>query len=38
MKRLTALPMFVLVAGCLTAPPPPLAPYSAIGTEPFWGS
>lgn len=26
----------VLLAGCLPAPPPPPAPYRALGTEPGW--
>jgi heat shock protein HslJ len=37
MRKLIALPMLMLVAGCMTAPPPPHAPYRAVGTEPFWG-
>ena len=36
MKRLFALPLVLLVGGCLTTPPPPPAPYHALGTEPFW--
>ncbi len=36
MKRLLALPLTLLVSSCLTAPPPPPAPYHALGTEPFW--
>lgn len=36
MKRLLALPLVLLASGCLTAPPPPAAPYHAVGTEPFW--
>ena len=36
MKRLLAIPLTALVAGCLTPPPPPAAPYRAVGTEPFW--
>lgn len=36
MKRLLALPLVLLASGCLTAPPPPPAPYHALGTEPFW--
>ena len=36
MKRLLTLPLFALVAGCMTIPPPPPAPYRATGTEPFW--
>jgi uncharacterized membrane protein len=35
MKRLalTALP---LLAGCMSYPAPPAAPYHGLGTEPFW--
>ncbi len=35
MKRFTlaALP---LLAGCMSYPPPPSAPYHGVGTEPFW--
>ena len=36
MKRLAALPVLALLAGCMTPPPPPAAPYRALGTEPFW--
>ena len=36
MKRFLAYPLVLLVAGCLTPPPPPAAPYRALGTEPFW--
>ena len=36
MKRLLALPLTAALAGCLSTPPPPPAPYRAIGTEPFW--
>ncbi len=36
MKRLFAFPLAVLVSGCLTTPPPPPAPYRALGTEPVW--
>src|SRR3954454_11383684 len=36
MKRLLAIPLMVLLGGCLTAPPPPPPPYHAVGTEPFW--
>jgi uncharacterized membrane protein len=36
MKRLFALPLTALAASCMTAPPPPPAPYHALGTEPFW--
>ena len=35
-KRLVALPLAVLLSGCLTAPPPAPPPYHAVGTEPFW--
>jgi uncharacterized membrane protein len=24
------------LSACMTAPPPPAAPYHALGTEPFW--
>jgi uncharacterized membrane protein len=36
MKTLFALPVLLLASGCMTAPPPPAAPYRALGTEPFW--
>ena len=36
MKKLFVLPVLALLGGCLTAPPPPAAPYRALGTEPFW--
>lgn len=36
MKKVLALPLVLAVAGCMTAPPPPPAPYRALGTEPFW--
>ena len=36
MKRFIALPLVLLAGACLTAPPPPPAPYHALGTEPFW--
>jgi heat shock protein HslJ len=36
MKRLFALCLTLLAASCMTAPPPPAAPYHALGTEPFW--
>lgn len=35
-KLLFILPLVALTGGCLTAPPPPPAPYHAVGTEPFW--
>jgi heat shock protein HslJ len=37
MNRWIALPLAASLAGCLTASPPPAAPYRAIGAEPFWG-
>ena len=36
MKRLLAIPLSALVAGCLSMPPPAPPPYRALGTEPFW--
>jgi heat shock protein HslJ len=36
MKTMFALPLVLFAGGCLTAPPPPPAPYHALGTEPFW--
>lgn len=36
MKPFLAFPLALMVSGCLTAPPPPPAPYRALGTEPFW--
>ena len=36
MKKLLVLPLALLGASCMTAPPPPPAPYHAVGTEPFW--
>ncbi|HVM22265.1 MAG TPA: hypothetical protein VM308_03040 [Sphingomicrobium sp.] len=36
MKRLLALSLIPLLAGCYTVPPPAPAPYRALGTEPFW--
>ena len=36
MKRLIAIPLAALLAGCLSTPPPPPPPYHALGTEPFW--
>ncbi len=37
MKKLIALPLVGLLAGCATmGPPAPAAPYHALGTEPFW--
>ena len=35
MKRLAILAVAAL-AGCAPLPPPPAAPYHALGTEPFW--
>jgi uncharacterized membrane protein len=38
MKRVLALPLVGLVAGCMSVPtaPPAAASYRALGTEPFW--
>jgi uncharacterized membrane protein len=36
MKSLLAVPLMAMLGGCMTAPPPPAAPYRALGTEPFW--
>src|SRR3954452_1226974 len=36
MKRLLAAAITLGTAACMTAPPPPPAPYHALGTEPFW--
>ena len=36
MKRPFALTATLALAGCATAPPG-IAPYRALGTEPFWG-
>lgn len=36
MKRFIAIPLAVLLGACLSHPPPPPAPYRALGTEPFW--
>ena len=36
MTRLFAFAPALLLAGCLSHPAPPPAPYRAIGTEPFW--
>jgi uncharacterized membrane protein len=36
MKRLLAIPLAASLAACLSHPPPPPAPYRAVGTEPFW--
>ena len=35
MKKLTLLAL-PLLAGCMSYPPPPAAPYHGLGTEPFW--
>jgi uncharacterized membrane protein len=32
----TPLLLLPLVAGCMSYPPPPPAPYHGVGTEPFW--
>ena len=36
MKRLSALVLAGLLAGCATPPPAPTAPYHAHGTQPSW--
>ena len=36
MKSFIALPLTLLLGACLSYPPPPAAPYRALGTEPFW--
>ena len=36
MKRLLVLALAASLAACLSTPPPPAAPYRALGTEPFW--
>ena len=37
MKRLgLAIAALPLLTACLSHPPPPPAPYHALGTEPFW--
>ena len=36
MKRLSALVLAGLLAGCITPPPAPPAPYHARGTQPNW--
>ncbi|MGI8611799.1 MAG: hypothetical protein ACR2KH_05955 [Sphingomicrobium sp.] len=36
MKRLSALLLAGLLAGCITPPPAPAAPYHAHGTQPSW--
>jgi len=36
MKRLVPIALAAVLAGCMTPPPPPAAPYRALGTEPFW--
>ena len=36
MKRLITLAPLALLAGCITPPPAPSAPYHAIGTQPGW--
>ena len=36
MIRWSAVPLLLLLAACLSHPPPPTAPYRALGTEPFW--
>ena len=36
MKRLANLLLAGTMAACAPLPPPPAAPYHALGTEPFW--
>lgn len=36
MKKLLLILPLASLSGCLTSPPPPPAPYHALGTEPFW--
>jgi uncharacterized membrane protein len=36
MKRLLTIALAASLGGCLSVPPPPAAPYHALGTEPFW--
>ena len=36
MKTLLTLAPLALLAGCITPPPAPTAPYHAIGTQPGW--
>ena len=36
MKIPAVLSLAAIMTGCLPAPPPPPAPYHALGTEPFW--
>src|SRR5688572_18626707 len=36
MKRLSTLLLAGLLAGCITPPPAPAAPYHAHGTQPSW--
>jgi uncharacterized membrane protein len=36
MKKTIALVLTCLLAGCITPPPAPPAPYHAVGTEPGW--
>ena len=36
MKRFAALAPALLLAACMTYPPPPSAPYRAVGQEPGW--
>lgn len=37
MKQILALAALLGLAGCVSHPAPPSAPYRALGTEPFWG-
>lgn len=36
MKKLLCLGLAIALGGCLPDPPPPPAPYRALGTEPGW--
>ena len=36
MRRLSTLALAALLAGCITPPPAPPAPYRAVGQEPGW--
>jgi len=36
MRMLLSLALAAALTACLPAPPPPAAPYRAVGTEPFW--
>src|SRR4051794_2814556 len=36
LERLVLASLAAGLSACMTAPPPPAAPYHALGTEPFW--